>query len=111
MVTDEAANLKKLCNRVSVAVEAGCTLYLLEGLRLPPFCSLSEVDALLRPTSDGSYPSRLYFAQRISSRSQQNWNTSGILILNRLWEAFSWKVDPTGRTLSQIVLGHLEGLT
>lgn len=107
----EAKELKSCCNRVSVADEAGCTFYLLEGLRLPEGCQPSVVDALLCASPRDGYPSRIYFAQQVQCPFNRNWNTIGIQILGRSWNAFSWKVEPADLTLKHLLLGHLQGFT
>ena len=98
------------CKRVSMAPDTGGTVYLLEGLRLPEGCSPQEVDALLCPFPRDSYPSRLYFSQKVSCPFERNWNFNG-MVAGKNWVAHSWKVEPAELTLTKILLGHLEGFT
>jgi len=109
--TAQAQELKGYCTRVLAAKEGGCTFYLLEGLNLPQGCTPCSVDALLCPSQRDGYPSRLYFAERIQCRFERNWNTLGVLILGRQWNAFSWKVDPAGLSLVRLLNAHLQGFT
>jgi hypothetical protein len=63
----------------------------------------------MRPTAREDYPSRLYFSQKIAGPYTRNWNASDARIGERNWFAFSWKVDITNATLSQLLLAHLNG--
>lgn len=106
---DQIAELKKLCEAVSLCEEGGVTYLLLEKVSLPAGCKPDRVDALLRPMkrdADG-YPSRLFLAEQVSSPFSRNWNFNG-RICDRNWHAFSWMVQP-GSRLAQTVLSHLEG--
>ena len=92
---DQVAEFKLLCPDVQQCDEAGRTYLLLSGLTLPEGCSPSNLDAPLCPTERDGYPSRLFFADRIKSLTELNWNASGVRILEKNWHAFSWKVNPS----------------
>jgi hypothetical protein len=102
---DQVAELKQLCGGVSQCGEGGCTFLLLSELRLPEGCSPSVNDALLCPTPRDGYQSRLFFAERIQTKNKLNWNGQ-VRIVERNWEAFSWKVSAEPR-LIQMVAAHL----
>ena len=106
---DQVAELKLLCPNIQHCDEAGRIYLLLPRLSLPEGCSPSTSDALLCPTERDGYPSRLFFAERIKSRTELNWNASGVRILERNWQAYSWKVNP-GMRLAQMVAAHLRAL-
>jgi hypothetical protein len=106
---EELAALRKACPGVMSAEEAGAALFMLPQLTLPFGCSPAKVDALLCPTARDGYPSRLYFAQQITSPNARNWNGNWY-VLERHWYAFSWSVKATDLTLVQTLLEHLEGL-
>jgi hypothetical protein len=106
---EQVAELKQLCQAVRQYEEAGCTYLLLPGLNLPEGCSPSRLDALLCPTPRDGYSSRLFFAERVGSRAQLNWNANGVRIAERNWHAYSWKVSPDLR-LAQMVAAHLRAL-
>lgn len=106
---EELATLKHICKGVKQAEEAGAVLFMLPKLKLPPGCQPAEADALLCPTSRDGYPSRLYFAQQIATPQPRNWNGQWF-VLERNWQAFSWRVNPEGLNLVQILQEHLEGL-
>lgn len=102
----EIEELKHYCSAVSAASEAGCTFYLLEGLKLPPSCKPACVDALLCPTQRDGYPSRLYFAERVATPVVRNWNGQ-VRVLERNWYAFSWRVNTPNLRPAQMVSHHL----
>lgn len=102
---DQVSELKQLCEEVSQCEEGGCMFLLISKLRLPETCTPLVVDALLCPTPRDGYESRLYFAERIQTKNQLNWN-GRVRIVERNWEAFSWKVSAEPR-LIQIVAAHL----
>ena len=105
---DQVAELKHICDGVQESTEAGRTYFLLLKLRLPEGCNPSPLDALFCPTPRDGYPSRLFFAERVRSAAQLNWNANRVRILDRNWDAFSWKVNAIGR-LIQMLAAHLRG--
>jgi hypothetical protein len=111
MVAGSAEELKGYCDRVLTATDGDATLFLLEGLRLPEGCSPQKVDGLLCPLARDGYPSRLYFSTSVNCPFGRNWNTMNKPMAGRLWNAFSWKVEPAGLSLAQLLLGHLEAFT
>jgi hypothetical protein len=107
---DELEELKGLYGGIQTANEGGDTYFFIVGLPLPEGCNPGRVDALLCPMPRDGYPSRLFFAERPSSRSSPNWNGQ-VRILERNWFAFSWKITASERLrLAQIVQAHLRGL-
>ncbi len=108
---DELAELKRMFPGVSYAEEAGYNYFFMPGVELPSGCSPATVDVLLCPNNKDGYNSRLYFGQIVQSGKALNWNTQGAWILNRLWYAFSWQLEPAQRRLAQLVAAHLRGLT
>lgn len=107
---DQVVELKHLCPDVQQCEEAGCTYLLLPGLKLPGGCSPSSTDALLCPSQRDGYAYRLFFAERVQSRAQLNWNANRVRILERNWDAFSWNVGGSPR-LIQMVAAYLRHLT
>ena len=65
--------IKRYCEKVFLLEEAGVTFLQLQRLRLPEGCTPSACDALLCPVDRGGYPSRLYFAEPVSSAFTRNW--------------------------------------
>jgi hypothetical protein len=106
---DQIAELCELAPGVQRGVEGGTVFYLLPHLVLPPGCKPERVDALLCPTPRDGYPSRLFFAEQVSSPSSRNWNGSA-RILERNWYAFSWTVSEPNLRLAQLVAAHLHAL-
>jgi hypothetical protein len=107
--TDQIEELKGLFGNVSAAEEGGMTYFFIPSLGLPSGCTPPTVDALLCPTNRDGYNSRLFYAERIQSPIQRNWNANGIRILERNWHAFSWQV-PEKLRLAQMIGVHLKGL-
>lgn len=107
---DQIEELRGLCSKLSIAQEGNLHYILLEELILPEGTNPTKVDALLCPfsTADG-YPSRLFFAVKIESPQYDglNWNSTGVRILERNWNAYSWKINRPGLRLAQLVGGHL----
>jgi len=87
--------------------EGGTRYFLLPKLELPEGCTPRRCDALLCPTNAHGYPSRLFFAEHISSPTSRNWNASNVRILERNWFAISWRIRE-GLRLAQMVRAHLE---
>jgi len=106
---DQIAELKRLCPEVHLCEEAGCAYLLLPGLNLPEGCEPATSDALLCPTARDGYSSRLFFAEKVKSPTERNWNATGVRIAERSWHAFSWKANPNLR-LAQMVAAHLGAL-
>jgi len=106
---DQVAELKQLCPDVQECEEGGCAYVLLRGLKLPDGCSASVTDALLCPTPRDGYHFRLFFAERVESGVQLNWNASRVRVLERNWDAFSWNVGAEPRHI-QMVAAYLRHL-
>jgi hypothetical protein len=104
---EQIAELKQLCPEIKLCEEGGVTYFYLPNLQLPPGCTPAQVDALFCPTALHGYTSRLFFAQVISSPKPLNWNLTNSHILDRNWNAFSWKIDRTGLRLAQTLAIHL----
>jgi hypothetical protein len=105
---DQIEELKRFFPEIQAAQEGGITYLLLRDASLPATCTPARTDLLLCPAERDGYPSRLYFAQRPSSKTGLNWN-GNIRLLERQWSAYSWKVAP-GLRLVQMVLEHLRAL-
>jgi len=106
---EQIEDLKRYCKKLSAVTEGGVTFLYLEGLRLPAGCQPAECDALLCPEPKDGYPSRLYFSSQIQGPYTRNWNVSNARIVERNWFAFSWRVEMANPTLSQLLIGHLNG--
>jgi hypothetical protein len=109
--TQQIAELKRYCKKVSSLTEGGVTFLELEGLRLPAGCSPEVCDAVLCPVDREGYPSRLYFAVQVTFPFARNWNVTNARIGERNWYAFSWKVRLVSPTLAQLLVAHLTGFT
>ena len=107
---DEIAEMTALYGDVQTAAEGGSPYFFIVGLSLPEGCNPTKVDALLCPTPRDGYPSRLFFAEKPTSRSSPNWNGQ-VRLLERNWFAFSWKIRTSEPLrLAQMVQAHLRGL-
>jgi hypothetical protein len=106
---DQIAELKLLCAGLQQGEEAGYPYFLLPGLRLPAGCDPPSMDVLLCPVSRDGYASRLFFAERLKSHPHLNWNANRVRILERNWDAFSWRVSAEPR-LIQMLAAHLRAL-
>ncbi len=107
---DQVAEVKQFCPDLQQCEEAGCAFLLLPMLTLPEGCSPRRTDALLCPSAREGYPSRLYFADRVRSRAQLNWNATGVRIVERVWQAYSWKLTHSNLRLAQMIALHLRAL-
>jgi len=103
--------LKKVCPTLKEHEESGTPYIYLPSLGLPTGCQPGVLDALLRPVSTDGYNSRLYFSEKVNPAGSAalNWNTSGVVILQRAWFAFSWRT-PAGLRLIQMLALHLKAL-
>lgn len=54
------------------------------------------------------YDSRLFFTQVIPTKSERNWNHKNVLIRNKIYYAFSYRV--ANGSLIDLFLGHLGGI-
>jgi hypothetical protein len=92
---------------VAQAEEGGIVYFLLPDLEMPAGCAPARVDALLCPTTRDGYASRLYVADKVTGGPSQNWNATGVRILERNWHAVSWRTRE-GLRLAQMVRVHLD---
>lgn len=54
------------------------------------------------------YDSRVFFPQVVPTKSERNWNNQNVLIRNKTYSAFSYRV--ADGSLIDLFLGHLGGL-
>lgn len=99
---DQVAELRQLCPGLLSAPLGEKTVYLLPQLRLREPCKPNIVDSLLCPYSREDYPFRLFFAEQIETPVKLNWNTTGCRILDRNWNAFSWRVPGDLRLIQMV---------
>jgi len=109
---EEIEELRLAFPGVAEASEGGVVYIFIPDLRLPDGSHPGKVDALLCPDAERhGYPSRLFFAERLESNKNLNWNPpNGIRILERNWHAFSWRLNLRGLRLVQLVALHLKPL-
>ena len=100
--------LDQLCEGAKEYAEFGLNYVLLPQLRLPGGCTPAVLDALLCLSPRDGYPTRLYFAQQVSSKNGLNWN-SNVAILQRSWFAYSWNYVASGRPI-EVLAQHLKAL-
>ncbi len=103
---DQVDELKEICPGAQQHEEGGIPYFFLPMLRTPDGCSPEQVDALLCPTGQHGYTSRLFLAQRISPSQSLNWNLDA-RIMERNWHAISWNIPETNLRLAQLVRAHL----
>lgn len=108
LAADQLDELRPVCRALAAANEGGLSYLLLEGILLPENCEPTTTDALLCPEQRDGYSSRLFFASKVRSPGQLNWNAEA-RILERNWHAFSWRTPP-GLRLAQMVAIHLKAL-
>lgn len=89
--------------------EGGTAFFFIPNFSLPDSCVPNKTDVILCPTPRDGYESRLYFTEKIQTSNNPNWNAVGVRILERNWQAFSWKVPPNLR-LAQMIAAHRRGL-
>ncbi len=107
--SDQIEELKRFFGKIFAIEEGRVTYFFIPALALPPGCTPSSIDALLCPVKRDGYNSRLFFAERIQSSIQRNWNANSVRIAERNWCAFSWQV-PENLRLAQMIGVHLRGL-
>ena len=105
----ELRELDQLCGGAKEYTEFGLNYILLPQLRLPSGCTPAVVDALLCLSPRDNYPTRLFFAQQVTSKNGLNWNSHNIAILQRGWFAYSWNHVATGRPI-EVLAQHLKAL-
>ncbi len=93
---------------IKVYDEAGIAYIMIPAVMLPETCNPNLVDLLFCPTQRDGYPSRLFFSEKVISKTVRNWNTDTV-ILGRPWHAFSWKLVVNDNLL-KMILGHLRAL-
>ncbi len=107
---DQIDELKGLYSGLSLIEEAGIQYLLIPNLVLPKGWDPARLDVLLCPTARDGYPSRLFFAQRISGPRPLNWNANGVRIGEKNWHAFSYRIGASAQRLAQMVACHLTAL-
>lgn len=103
---EQIEELKQICPDVKQVSESGITYFYLPDLPLPEGCTPEKLDALLCPTGEHGYTSRLFLPQQISAPQARNWSTN-VRILERMWWAISWNIPQPNQRLAQILLGQL----
>ena len=110
---DQIAELKDLCPGLMLASEGGIDYLYMPALPMPEGCTPATIDALLCPTPRDGYPSRLFFAQKVTPKKPPNpplnWNAQNVRILEKNWHGISWKIRP-GLRLAQTLSAHLTAL-
>jgi hypothetical protein len=101
--------LEQLCIGSKEFAEFDRNYILLPQLRLPEGCTPAVVDALLCLSARDGYPTRLFYAQQITSGKPLNWNAQNVPILQRNWFAYSWNYVESGRPI-EILAQHLKAL-
>lgn len=110
---DQIEELKDLFPGVQRCDEGNLTYFLLPNVALPEGCVPGRTDLLLCPMFRDGYPSRLFFAERVSTPANLNWNNNSYRILERNWQAYSWMAnqeDQNNLRLAQMVALHMGGL-
>ena len=90
------------------AEEAKVTYFRIPDVTLPDGCSPSPMTLLLCPSPVGGYAYRLFFAEKVKTPKDKNWNAS-VHILGQTWHAFSWQAKEKV-TLTQMVARLLRAL-
>ena len=90
------------------AEEAGVTYFWIPEVTLPDGCSPSTMTLLLCPSHVGGYDYRLFFAEKVNTPTNKNWNASSH-ILGQTWHAFSWQAKEKV-SLTQMVARLLRAL-
>jgi hypothetical protein len=90
--------------------EGGLRYVHLPGLQLPAGCRPAATDCLLCLDAVNGYPSRLYFAERVTKEGKAlNWN-GDVHILGRAWHAYSWNYVSSDQSEVGILSDHLAAL-
>ena len=90
---DQVAELKQLCPDVQSARRRAAPICFFRA-EPPGRVQPRRRDALLCPTARDGYASRLFFAERVESGADSNWNANGVRIVERNWHAYTWKTNP-----------------
>jgi hypothetical protein len=105
----ELHELDQICDGAREYTEFGLNYVLLPQLRLPDGSTPAVLDALLCLSFRDSYPTRLFFAQQVTSKNGLNWNAQNVAILQRSWFAYSWNHVASGRPI-EVVAQHMKAL-
>jgi hypothetical protein len=105
---DEVRELALRFPGTEQAEEARVTYFRIPPVDLPDGCSPSPVALMLCPSPVGGYEYRLYFAERVKTPKEKNWNAS-VHILGQTWHAFSWQAKEKV-SLTQMVARLLRAL-
>jgi hypothetical protein len=90
------------------AEEAKVIYFRIANVTLPDGCSPSPMTILLCPSPVGDYAYRLFFAEKVKTPKEKNWNAS-VHILGHTWYAFSWQAKEKV-SLTQMVARLLRAL-
>ncbi|MFL5241563.1 MAG: hypothetical protein ACJ8FY_05600 [Gemmataceae bacterium] len=90
------------------AEEASVTYFRIPDVTLPDGCGPSPMTLLLCPSHVGGYDYRLFFAEKVKTPKDKNWNASNH-ILGQTWHAFSWQAKEKV-SLTQMVARLLRAL-
>jgi hypothetical protein len=105
---DQVRELADRFPDTSQAEEGNVTYFRIPDVTLPDGCSPSRMTLLLCPSPVGGYAYRLFFAEKVKTPKEKNWNAS-VHILGQTWHAFSWQATEQVR-LTQMAARLLRAL-
>lgn len=107
------ASIRKLSPQASVVVDGGVRAIFLPGFRFRVGAQTRTSDLLLYPGAHNSYPSRLFFRERIECTrgdgSAPNWQDA--VIAGSKWFSPSWSGVPADLALPAMLTAHLRALS
>lgn len=104
---DRLSPLRGLCASVQALQEGGLDYIYLKNLSVRVAGAVHVVDALLCPTGNGGYLTRLFLSAAFPQRGA-NWSVHQIL--GRPWHTWSWNGVPADLPLLQMLMCHLDAL-
>lgn len=108
LMEQELDELRKISPEAAIYSEGGKDYVLMPYVRVPDPSSALVTDLLFCPTEREGYPSRLFFAQQVPSKTARPWTS--FRIIGREWWAYSWRVEAGTNSLLQLIGIHMGAL-
>jgi hypothetical protein len=102
----DLTGLETVSSGITTFTEGGQRYVHLPLLRLPDGCNPAATAALICMDTRDGYPTRLFFAQPIASRTSLNWRPT-TAIAGKQWYSFSWNNVPSSTRPVEVLIGHL----